>query len=152
MTDQASSPLLTPARLRLLVRGIEKPGGVETCWLWRGAVNPSGYGVFLSVPAYRLAYEWMVGPIPAGMELDHLCREKLCVNPHHLEPVTRLDNMRRRYQPFGEFSIREYCRFGHALVGDNVRRVRNGGGVVREMCWACTRQRAERRKLRRHAS
>lgn len=71
------------------------------CWIWLASVSPSGYGKFrLSDPrrlvaAHRFAYELEVGPIPEGLDLDHLCRNRGCVNPAHLEPVTRSENVRR---------------------------------------------------------
>ena len=69
------------------------------CWLWTGAATSAGYGRFWSkgatVPAHRWAYEHLVGPVSEGFELDHLCRAPWCVNPGHLEPVTRSENIRR---------------------------------------------------------
>lgn len=64
-------------------------GGADDCWPWTAAVFRDGYGQFShGRRAHRVAYESVVGPIPDGMQLDHLCRNKLCVNPSHLEPVT----------------------------------------------------------------
>lgn len=69
------------------------------CWVWTAASNGRGYGrIWVDGrphPAHRVAYEIHVGPIPAGMEIDHLCRNRGCVNPAHLEPVTRRENLRR---------------------------------------------------------
>lgn len=72
------------------------------CWLWTAAVDPTtGYGKFHIGPdqrtcgAHRFAYELLVGPIPDGLVLDHLCRVRHCVNPQHLEPVTVGENLRR---------------------------------------------------------
>lgn len=74
----------------------------DSCWLWLGAQNGKGYGRFTlsgrngwKRSAHRYAYELLVGPIAAGLDLDHLCRNRLCVNPEHLEPVTRRENLRR---------------------------------------------------------
>lgn len=73
----------------------------ESCWLWTGDVGNSGYGAFIehasrrTSPAHRSVYKILVGPIPVGLTLDHLCRNKLCVNPAHLEPVTLSENCRR---------------------------------------------------------
>ena len=70
------------------------------CWLWSGATT-TGYGRFhlaMGLPlvvAHRFAYETLVGPVPAGLDLDHLCRVRRCVNPAHLEPVTRRENLMR---------------------------------------------------------
>jgi site-specific DNA-cytosine methylase len=73
----------------------------DTCWLWRGALNEHGYGIFGreaskdTVRAHRWAFENVVGQIPDGLDLDHLCRVRHCVRPDHLEPVTNQENTRR---------------------------------------------------------
>ena len=68
------------------------------CWDWVGALS-HGYGHFgiegIIYRAHRVTYEWMVGPIPDGLTIDHLCKNKACVNPAHLEPVTIRENTRR---------------------------------------------------------
>lgn len=96
------------------------------CWLWLGGVNDQGYGTFFdghTRRAHRWAYERFVGAIPAGLQLDHLCSVRLCVNPAHLEPVSALENIRRSWArgreptrgrtprpcPHGE-SFKSYCR------------------------------------------
>jgi hypothetical protein len=69
------------------------------CWAWIGAATAC-YGTFWIdtkyVPAYRAGYELLVGPIPDGLELDHLCKNPNCVRPDHLEPVTHRENVRRQ--------------------------------------------------------
>jgi hypothetical protein len=69
------------------------------CWIWRGCWGSGGYGyLYLNgcfFQAYRLAFQLFVGVVPAGLELDHVCRLPLCVNPTHLEPVTPEENRRR---------------------------------------------------------
>lgn len=76
------------------------------CWLWTGILNWLGYGYvarqpepgsrnFVRIVAHRYAYEDLVGEIPAGLELDHLCRNRACVNPDHLDPVPHRVNMQR---------------------------------------------------------
>jgi hypothetical protein len=70
------------------------------CWIWQGTVTRAGYGIITlagkrTTGAHRWAYELLAGPIPEGLTLDHLCYVPLCVNPAHLEPVTRDENKRR---------------------------------------------------------
>lgn len=69
------------------------------CWIWQGATNWGGYGVLRrkgkNVNAHRYYYQREHGPIPPGMDLDHLCRNRLCCNPEHMEVVTRAENLRR---------------------------------------------------------
>lgn len=86
----------------------DKAGTVPThrpelgpCWLWRGSLNEAGYGLIFDTAqrrpllVHRLSYETLVGPIPEGLHLDHLCRTRSCLNPTHLEPVTAAENNRR---------------------------------------------------------
>lgn len=85
-----------PDRFWTKVDRTSDPAG---CWLWRGFIMPNGYGqTYLDGGhkyAHRVAYEEVVGPIPEGLQIDHLCRIRNCVNPAHLEPVTLAENLRR---------------------------------------------------------
>lgn len=65
------------------------------CWEWTAHVQENGYGRWQNEWAHRKVWEFLVGPIPKGLDVDHLCMNKRCVNPDHLEPVTRAENMRR---------------------------------------------------------
>lgn len=75
----------------------------QTCWLWTGCVNEDGYGTFSYDgkvrKAHRAAYAMFVGPIPDGLEIDHKCRTRNCVNPDHLQPATHKQNCQNRIAP-----------------------------------------------------
>lgn len=137
------------------------------CWLWDGFVNPNGYGQRTvrvqgrnrTIQAHRLAYELFVGPVPIGLELDHLCRTRSCVRPDHLEAVSHAENVRRGESAAASTAAaaaRTHCRRGHALRSDNVRVHRGADGYERRYCLACARVRkqeyeARQRDLRRKA-
>jgi hypothetical protein len=101
----AADEMAPGIRARFWARVEKRPDG---CWIWTGVINHNGYGRYtyarpdgrsLASRAHRIAYELLVGPIPDGLQLDHLCRVKACVNPAHLEPVTQDENMRRTRGP-----------------------------------------------------
>lgn len=100
------------------------------CWVWTAGVGSHGYGVFAGTVAHRFAYETFSGPIPEGMQIDHLCRNRRCVNPDHLEVVTNRENVRRGLVPVrmkknnpgaqnSAMAARTHCKNGHAYQGDN---------------------------------
>ena len=95
----------------------------DICWLWTGNISPNGYGR-TSIEgrtkyAHRVAYELLVGPVPEGLDLDHLCRNTRCVNPDHLEPVTHAENMRRGNGASGRNARKTHCKHGHPFDEDN---------------------------------
>jgi hypothetical protein len=110
----------------------EGPAG---CWLWTGDKTDDGYGRFSVNPvfigAHRWAYQLMRADIPDGLDLDHLCRVTSCVNPWHLDPVTRAENVRRAL-------ARQVCDRGHSMA-DAIERTRHGR-IARE-CRQCSRDR-----------
>lgn len=93
------------------------------CWLWTASRFPDGYGSFSvngrARGAHRVAYELLVGPIPSGLTLDHLCRNPSCVNPTHLEPVTDRENVRRGHGPTAVNARKTHCIHGHLLDEQN---------------------------------
>lgn len=105
---------------RLMFRTALLPNG---CWEWRGAKNPKGYGnirIDKSSPAksaHRVSYTELVGPIPPGLEIDHLCRNRACVNPDHLEVVDHTTNVRRSERPKVT-----HCKWGHEYTVTTSRR------------------------------
>jgi hypothetical protein len=115
----------------------------DGCWLWLGKDNGRGYGQLWvdgrTVAAYRFSYELHVGPIADGYELDHLCRNRLCVNPTHLEPVTHRENMLRG-SGFPAFNAaKTHCPHGHEYTPENTyHHPRPRGG---RLCRSCRRAR-----------
>lgn len=116
------------------------------CWLWTAATHDEGYGRFWDgarlVPAHRWAYLSLVGPIPEGLHLDHLCRTRACVNPAHLEPVTPRENTLRA--PVTRARAGQVaCVHGHAFTPGNTITKPNGTRKCRE----CAKARSARLRL-----
>lgn len=121
----------------------------DACWIWRGATTKpeNGYGQIrldgkMQV-AHRIAYELEVGQIPSGMDLDHLCRVRLCVNPAHLEPVSPYENFRRGVSQPASYLKQSHCKRGHLLEGENLA-IANGGRSRR--CRTCKRDNERMRR------
>jgi HNH endonuclease len=112
------------------------PLSASACWDWTGGITGNGYGyIYLDgrgtprVAAHRVAYELLVGPIPPGLQIDHLCRNRRCVNPLHLEVVTQTENVRRGANHWRNLT---HCKYGHPL---------DGWSAGRRYCRECTRRR-----------
>lgn len=115
------------------------------CWLWTRALNASGYGVVgrenKILRVHRVTYELLVGPIPEGMQLDHLCRVRACCNPDHLEPVTNRENWLRGQHHTAVMIRENKCKRGHEMTEENTYWRKNGG----RLCRACVLDSAAKR-------
>lgn len=122
------------------------------CWEWTAAKNVGGYGRFTpegqreSVAAHRYAYEAEHGPIPAEIQLDHLCRNRACVRPSHLEPVTHQVNILRGIAPTAVNARKTHCPQGHEYSPENTRVYRGY-----RYCKICQREHGRKRMAARRA-
>ena len=114
------------------------PEPMSGCWLWIGSWNAYGYGIIRRQQAHRIAYEAVRGPIPAGLVIDHLCRTRSCVNPAHMEIVTRGENVRRGMNPRAVAARTNTCFKGHPLIPGNLYYHRF------RYCRTCAMDRAQR--------
>jgi len=121
------------------------------CWLWTGSKHNEGYGRIRTrrpprnLMAHRVSYEINVGPIPKGLTIDHLCRNKGCVNPKHLESVTNIENIMRGNGLPVRNSRKTHCVRGHEFTPENIRR--NPNRLNRRLCIKCEVARNERRRV-----
>jgi hypothetical protein len=153
--DEVTAWVKAPGAPALAKRFFDKvemlPGD---CWIWKGSVQSHGYGQFRingrREMAHRFAYKMLLGPIPEGLQLDHLCRVRRCVHPLHLEPVTNRENLLRGDTIPAKLAAKTHCLNGHPFDEENTLRTPNGGRRCRE----CARVRALARyhRLRREAA
>lgn len=130
----------------------DKVDQTSDCWNWVGAVSGHGYGNFKAGPRYamahRFAYELLVGSIPEGLQIDHLCRNRRCVNPDHLEPVAARENVRRGETPLANrlrSAQMTHCHRGHPRTPQNLY-VYGTKKMCKPCCLESTRQRRARLK------
>lgn len=120
----------------------------DSCWLWARSTKDDYPMLWIGKKRYRahrVIYEALVGLIPEGLSLDHLCRVKCCVNPEHLEPVTHAENVRRGNS--GKFqAAKTHCPKGHEYTPENTHLGRRGNYVMR----GCRMCRNTARKEKRH--
>lgn len=121
------------------VRLLERTIRDGDCLIWQGSVQSSGYGCVAAGAkgknqlAHRAAWVALNGPIADGMTIDHLCRNKLCLNTDHMEVVTRGENVRRM------LALRTHCKHGHLVAGENLRVQERANGRTYRICVTCQR-------------
>ena len=131
-----------PADMARFWAKVEK---TDTCWLWTGRQAPDGYGTFwgrVTTHVHRFAYITLRGPIPLGMQVDHLCKVRHCVNPDHLEAVSPRENTRRSAGAPAANVLKTHCPRGHEYDLVNTYVDRRG----RRSCRACNTENWRRRR------
>lgn len=140
--------LFTEQRRARFWAKVSQGGGLDACWEWTGEKTPKGYGRVRVVAAgelhrayaHRVSWELTHGPIADGLTIDHLCRNRACVNPKHMEPVTGRENTLRGQGASAVAARQTHCRQGHPLSGDNMRVLRNGRKqAAARVCMECKR-------------
>lgn len=121
------------------------------CWVWIGACDTLGYG-HIAAPehnrnggklgrAHRVAWALYKGPIPEGLVIDHLCKNRFCVNPEHLEPVTFKENLDRSDSASTLEAKKTQCLRGHSLSGSNIYETKKG-----RVCRQCSNMRKHKHR------
>lgn len=153
MARRVAEGIVTELHVNMLPRNMQSKITVTSsgCWHWTGALNSRGYGAVgvlgVSKSTHRVSYELLVGPIPDDLQIDHLCRNKPCCNPEHLEAVTGLENHRRRPDV-----NKSHCVHGHELTVDNTIIKTLPTGYKIRNCRTCTNAAARARRAQAKAS
>jgi hypothetical protein len=145
MTHRRPGPPHTPAIVRLMARVVIETGPLDSdCWISTFADTGDGYTQVLDDRerrySHRVSYEHHIEPIPAGMSLDHLCGQRACVNPIHLEPVTQQENVLRGVGISAVTVRTDLCQRGHPMADAYVRRNGERG------CRTCANDAKRRRR------
>jgi len=120
--------------------------GADECWEWAGPRDKAGYSRHSHFQVHRIVYEEMVGPIPPGMTVDHICWNRPCVNPAHLQLLTHSENARRQRSAF-----KTHCSKGHEYTEENTYTRPGGSGGARD-CRACIRARVRKYTQKRRSA
>jgi len=125
------------------------------CWVWTGA-RSRGYGIlrlnYKNIRAHIMSFTWEYGETPEGQELDHLCRNRACVRPTHLEAVDHWTNVARGISPHGVNAAKDRCRNGHLFTAENTRINNQGARVCIECARAACRASYHRTKAKKKAA
>lgn len=140
-----NKPYTPEERITLFWSRVDKTSSETGCWLWTAMKDTGGYGTVSwngkMKKSHRISYLLTRGEVSKALTLDHLCRNRACVNPDHLEPVTMRVNALRGFGASAQNAKRTHCKHGHELSGDNLAIYQGKYGEFRQ-CRICTRKRA----------
>jgi hypothetical protein len=140
--------MLTDGQIKRFFKKVNKTSG---CWIWIGAINNYGYGMVQingsKHSAHRISYEIAKGAIADNLQIDHLCRNRRCINPEHLEAITQKENLLRGETIAAKNKSKTHCPKGHPYSKKNTIMKNKGGGYRSRQCRIC---RNEKEKTKYH--